>query len=65
MSDVEMVGRHIRLGEKTLARQRAIVAQLVKLGQPTGEAERLLVLFEGLQALHEAQLARLIVGRST
>ncbi|RYB01311.1 hypothetical protein D3272_26820 [Lichenibacterium ramalinae] len=61
-TELEMVQRHVRQGERTLANQRALIARLGTLGRPTEEAEILLASFEDAQRMHEDHLAR-IQGR--
>ena len=54
-----MVERHVLQGRKHIARQLEIIEELRLKGHPTGEAARLLVLFENLQRQHQAHLERL------
>lgn len=58
-TDLEMVQRHVRAGERHLANQRALIARLKASELPTGEAEALLDTFEDMQGQHKAHLARL------
>lgn len=57
-TELEMVRRHVREGERHLAGQRALIARLRASDLPTEEAEALLDTFEDLQRQHEAHLAR-------
>ena len=57
-TELEMVRRHIREGERHLTGQRALIARLKDSNLPTKEAEALLGSFEDLQRQHEAHLAR-------
>lgn len=58
-SPIEMVRRHVRQGERQVAEQRALLADLQRRGRPTEMAEQLLANFESIQAEHMAHLARL------
>jgi hypothetical protein len=51
--------RHVVTGERTLARQRAIVAGLQQDGHDTAQARSLLARFQETQALHIADRDRL------
>lgn len=46
--------QEIATGERDIARQRSVVANLRREGQDTAEAERLLARFEAMQAGHVA-----------
>ncbi len=46
------VERHVELGERHLARQRELIAQLERDGRDTRQAKALLRAFEETQALH-------------
>ena len=45
---------HVAVGERHIARQRALVAKWERTGHDTTEARRLLHTFEELQAVHIA-----------
>jgi len=51
--------RHVSEGEKTIAHQRHIIAQLERDGHDTPAACDLLAIFETTQALHVADRDRL------
>ena len=51
--------RHVVAGERTLAHQRGLVAELERDGHDTSQARALLVQFEELQALHISNRDRL------
>ncbi len=51
-TELEMVRRHVREGE----RQLALIARLDARGLPTEEAANLLAVFEEVQGMHEAHL---------
>jgi hypothetical protein len=56
---------HVELGKQHIRRQRKLVAELKDDGHDTNSAERLLVQFEELQALHVThrdRLARELAG---
>ena len=57
-SELEMVRRHVREGEKHLAGQRALIARLKASDLPTEGADALLDTFEVSQRQHEAHLKR-------
>lgn len=57
-TELEMVRRHVRQGERTLASQRALIARLRTSGLSIREAEILLVSFEDIQRQHEEHLKR-------
>lgn len=50
---------HIALGERHIARQHEIVAQIKERGADSTEAERLLATFEATQAMHIAHRDRI------
>jgi hypothetical protein len=58
-TELGMVRRHIEVGDRHIAKQRALIAYLRKRDLPTEEAEALLILFEDVQRQHEEHLARL------
>ena len=58
-TELEMVERHVREGERHVARQREILAELGRDGHPTAIARDLLVLFEWTLAQHRAHLNEL------
>jgi hypothetical protein len=65
--DREMLQRHLALaeehiatGEKNIARQRDLIAQLERDGHDTASARTFLREFEQLQALHIAERERLL-----
>ena len=59
-SELDMVQRHVRAGERIVARQFEIIAELKQLQAPTLRAETLLATFQSVQAMHQAHLARLL-----
>lgn len=50
---------HALMGERDIARQRAVIAQLQRDGHDTSAARKLLATFESVQAMHLADLERL------
>lgn len=58
-TELEMVRRHVREGERQLAAQRALIARVDARGLPTEEAANLLAVFEEIQRMHEAHLTRI------
>jgi predicted transcriptional regulator len=58
-AEIEMVLRHIRVGEEILARQRRVILRLSNRGLPTATSEKLLQQFEEAQAAHRAHFDRL------
>ncbi|TIT12572.1 MAG: hypothetical protein E5W74_09175 [Mesorhizobium sp.] len=58
-SELQMVQRHVREGEATVARQRALILRLSERFLPTGSAIAVLATLEHAQALHAAHLERL------
>ena len=62
-TELEMVQRHVREGEKHLVNQRALIDRLRASELPTGEAEALLDTFEDMQGQHIAHLMRLQANR--
>ena len=58
-TELEMVQRHVREGEKHLANQRALIARLQASHRPFEDAEALLHTFEEMQRQHKAHLARI------
>ena len=61
-AEFDMVSRHISVGDIALSRQLNLVQRLRASGSDTESAERLLELFESVQAAHFAHYARLIDG---
>ena len=51
-TELQMVERHVREGERHLTSQREIIARLRARGRDTSEADRLLTNLEDLQRLH-------------
>ena len=58
-TELEMVERHVREGERHVANQREILAFLRRHNHPTELAETLLANLEAMQSLHRKHLARL------
>jgi hypothetical protein len=58
-TELEMVERHVRQGERHVARQREILAELGRGGHSTAFARDLLVLFEWTQLQHRIHLDKL------
>jgi hypothetical protein len=58
-TELGMVRRHIEVGDRHIAKQRALIARMRQRDLPTEEAEALLILFEDVQRQHEEHLARL------
>ena len=58
-SELEMVVRHVREGERHVANQREIVAHLREHGHSTETAEKLLTILEDLLEMHRQHLARI------
>ena len=52
---------HVATGERNLARQLGIVAELERDGHDSVHARALLTHFEGLQAMHIAERDRLLM----
>ena len=61
-TEIEMVERHIRVGETLLARQRNVIKNLSDKGLPTEMAYNLLQNFEEIQSEHRAHLERLLTS---
>jgi hypothetical protein len=59
-TELEMVKRHVRQGERHVKRQREIVQELFDHKHPTVLAEQLLLAFEETLFDHRAHLARLM-----
>ncbi|RWA94864.1 MAG: hypothetical protein EOQ32_10275 [Mesorhizobium sp.] len=57
---LEMLERHVLLGDRHIERQREIVADFHHKGFRTDLAEDLLTLFEQMQLLHVAHRDRLL-----
>lgn len=58
-TELAMVKRHVRVGERHVASQKEIIAHLREHGHPTELAERLLLNLEELLEMHRQHLARL------
>jgi hypothetical protein len=58
-TELEMVQRHIRQGERHVLRQHEIIAELTLRNQPTWLAEGLLLDFQDIQRAHQDHLDRL------
>lgn len=58
-TELEMVERHIRAGERHVAHQQELIAWLSERGHPTEEAEKLLSNLRDLQRLHREHFDRL------
>jgi hypothetical protein len=58
-TELEMVARHVRDGERHVARQREIIAELTSRGASTEQATDLLMQFEDTLLQHRRHLARL------
>ncbi|TGD94057.1 hypothetical protein [Methylobacterium nonmethylotrophicum] len=56
---LRMVHRHVEVGARLIAKQRALIARLRQRDLPTEQAEALLILFEDVQRQHEEHLAPL------
>ena len=61
-TELEMVERHVRQGQRRLANQRQLIAHLGRQGLSIELAQRLLNNLEEVQELHLQHLAR-IQGR--
>ncbi len=57
---LDLAKRHVAIGEKNVARQRAVVAELERDGHDASEARRLLAEFEQLQSMHIQDRDRLL-----
>jgi hypothetical protein len=51
-AELRMARRHVRIGEKCIARQEAAIAKLKRAGSPVEQAEKLLSMFKWTQRLH-------------
>lgn len=60
-TELEMVQRHVRQGERHVLRQREIIVELALRNQPTELAETLLANFEDCLLAHQDHLSRLIL----
>jgi hypothetical protein len=58
-----MAERHVRVGERHVADQRKIIAELCTDGHPTDLAEQLLTTFEESLEMHRQRLAQIMVER--
>ena len=58
-TNLEMVQRHVRQGEKHVSRQLEIIAEMQLRKQPTGSAENLLFNFDRSPRAHKAHLEQL------
>ena len=61
-TELEMVERHVRQGERHVLRQHQIIAELGRDGRPTQVARDLLVLFEWTLLQHREHLDKLCFG---
>lgn len=59
-TELEMVQRHVRLGEEHVTKQLGIVAKLTENGRPTALALQLLFEFERSLTEHRNHLERLL-----
>ena len=59
-TELSTAEQHVRQGERHVARQYAIIADLKLQGHSIELAERLLENFEGLLQIHRDHLARII-----
>ena len=59
-TELEMVQRHVRQGQKHVSRQVAIIAQMKIRKQSVDLAEALLFSFEWIQRAHQDHLDRLV-----
>ena len=58
-TELEMVARHVRDGERHVTRQREIIAEFAARGASTVQASDLLMQFEATLRQHRKHLARL------
>ena len=58
-TELEMVQRHVRQGERHVSRQLEIIANMQLRKQPTGAAENLLFNFDKSLRAHKAHLEQL------
>lgn len=58
-TELEMVRRHVRVGERLVANQCALIARLAASSLPTEEAEILLANFQAVQRQHKEHLRRI------
>lgn len=58
-TELGMVRRHVEVGARHVAKQRALIARWRRQNLLIEEAEALLILFEDVQSQHEEHLARL------
>ena len=58
-TELEMVQRHVRQGERHVSRQLEIIADMQILNQPTSSAENLLFSFDRSLRGHKAHLEQL------
>ena len=56
---LQLAERHVAAGEKIISRQKALIMELERDSHDTATAKQLLVQFVELQAMHEADVARL------
>ena len=59
-TELEMVQRHVREGERHVSRQLEIIADMTFRGQPTGLAEDLLSNFQFSLRAHKAHLEQIM-----
>lgn len=58
-TELEMVRRHVREGERIVVNQRALIDRLKASDRPIDEAEILLANFQAVQRQHEEHLSRI------
>ena len=58
---LQQARRHVTTGKEDIARQRSVIAELVRDGHDAKLARELLRSFEALQAMHVAEAERLAV----
>ena len=58
-TELEMVQRHVRQGERHVSRQRELIADLTRRNLPTDQAEKVLFNFEITLLAHNDHLDRL------
>ena len=59
-TELQMVERHIRQGERHVSRKIEIIADMQRRGQPTRLAERLLFNFDNILRAQREHLSELI-----
>jgi len=58
----EIAQRHVAEGQRTIARQRALIHRYKEFGSDTKDAEELLAAFERSQVVFENEVARVIAS---